>query len=188
MCKLLNNYLIQKVTVFFTVCLLLVLTTSFILSKKNPKKEKINWLTLSELQAVYSKDPRPVLVDVYTHWCQWCKVMDKETYSNDNVASYINEHYYAVRFDAESKDSVSWAGAKFGYNSTYKANDLAVYFTSGQMSFPTTVLLSDITAQPAPLPGFLKPGELEPPLKYFGDGFYKNQNFTDFYKSFNASW
>jgi thioredoxin-related protein len=174
----------RKFAVYFSAILLFVLSTSFF----SPKKDKIKWLTLTELQAVYSKDPRPVLVDVYTHWCQWCKVMDKETYSNDNVVNYINDHYYAVRFDAESKDSVLWAGEKFGYNSEYKANDFAVYLTSGQMSFPTTVLLSDIKAQPAPLSGFLKPGELEPPLKYFGDGFYKSQNFPDFYKNFNASW
>jgi thioredoxin-related protein len=174
----------QKVTVFFSAILLLVLSTSFNL----PKKEKINWLTLSELQAVYDKNPKPVLVDVYTHWCEWCKVMDKETYNNNNVANYINEHYYAVRFDAEMKDSVSWAGQKFGYSATYRANELAVYLMSGQMTFPTTVFLADMHAQPAPLPGYLKPGEIEPPLKYFGDGFYKSQNFPDFYKNFTASW
>jgi thioredoxin-related protein len=174
----------QKVLVFFSAFSLLILSSSF----SKPKKEKINWLTISELQAVYSKNPKPVLVDVYTHWCTWCKVMDKETYSNENVANYINEHYYAVRFDAENKDSISWDGKKFGYNLTYNANDLAVYLTSGEMSFPTTVFLPDMNAQPAPLSGFLKPGELEPPLKYFGDGFYKSQNFPDFYKKFNASW
>jgi len=174
----------QKVILFFSAVLLLILSTSF----KVPKKDKINWLTISELQAAYRKNPKPVLVDVYTHWCTWCKEMDKETYDNDNVANYINEHYYAVRFDAENKDSVSWNGEKFGYDLNYRANDFAVYLTSGQMSFPTTVLLPDMSAQPAPLPGFLKPGELEPPLKYFGDGFYKSQNFPDFYKKFSASW
>jgi thioredoxin-related protein len=174
----------QKVIVFLSAIFFLVFTTSF----RTPKKDKINWMTVSELQVAYSKNPRPVLVDVYTHWCTWCKVMDKETYSNDKVASYINEHYYAVRLDAENKDSLSWDGKKFGYNLNYKANELALYLTSGQMSFPTTVFLADINAQPAPLPGFLKPGEIEPPLKYFGDGFYKSQNFQDYYKSFNASW
>jgi thioredoxin-related protein len=174
----------QKVIVFLSTILLLVFATSF----RTPKKDKINWMTVSELQAAYSKNPRPVLVDVYTHWCTWCKVMDKETYDNDKVANYINEHYYAVRLDAENKDSVLWDGKKFGYDANSKTNELAVYLTSGQMSFPTTVFLADINSQPAPLSGFLKPGELEPPLKYFGDGIYKSQNFQDYYKNFNASW
>src|ERR1700761_5548550 len=101
----------QKVIVFLSVILLLVFATSF----RTPKKDKINWMTVSELQDAYSKNPKPVLVDVYTHWCTWCKVMDKETYANDKVANYINEHYYAVRLDAENKDSLSWDGKKFGY-------------------------------------------------------------------------
>ncbi|MBL0144625.1 MAG: hypothetical protein IPP48_01530 [Chitinophagaceae bacterium] len=59
---------------------------------------------------------------------------------------------------------------------------------SGQMGYPSTVLLSTPTAQPAPLAGYLKPAELEPALKYFGDGYYKNQNFTDFMKNFSGKW
>jgi uncharacterized protein YyaL (SSP411 family) len=152
------------------------------------KKDKVQWLTVAEFQEAYAKDPRPVLVDIYTHWCGWCKVMDKETYSNNKVADYINDHYYAVRLDAETKDSITWGDKKFGFNSAYKVNDLAMYLSYGQMSFPTTVFLTDINAQPAPLAGFLKPSELEPPLKYFGDGFYKSQNFSDFQKKFTTTW
>jgi thioredoxin-related protein len=177
----------MKKAPIFIILFLFIITASFVPNKHN-KKDKIEWLTVNELQAAYAREPRPVLVDIYTHWCGWCKAMDKETYGNGNVADYINTHYYAVKFDAESKDSISWAGKIFAYDLTYRANDLAVYLTGGQLSFPTTVLLADINAQPAPLMGFLKPGELEPPLKFFGDGVYKSQNYPEFIKNFNASW
>jgi thioredoxin-related protein len=168
---------------------LLFLTFSMMLvSFKPPKKEKVKWLTLNELSAAYSKQAKPIIIDVYTGWCGWCKVMDKETYGNDKVADYINEHYYAVKFNAESKDSVELGGKKYGFNPAYKANDLAVYLLFGHMGYPTTVLLSSIDAQPAPLSGFLKPTELEPPLKFYGDGVYKTQNFPDFMKSFVTMW
>jgi len=152
------------------------------------KKDKVNWLNISELTEAYSKQPKPIIIDVYTGWCGWCKVMDKETYNNDKVAAYINENYYAVKFNAESKDSVTFAGKRYGYNPAYKANDLAVYLLFGRMGYPTTVLLSTLDAQPAPLSGFLKPSELEPPLKFFGDGVYKNKNFPDYMKEFTAKW
>ncbi|GAB2822047.1 thioredoxin family protein [Ferruginibacter profundus] len=174
----------QKVKYFFILLVIPALFSSF----NTPKKDKINWLTLNELDAVYKKQPKPIIIDVYTSWCGWCKVMDKETYGNDKVATYINENYYAVKFNAESKDSAVLNGKKYGFNTTYKANDLAVYLLFGQMGYPTTVLLSAIDAQPAPLSGYLKPSELEPPLKFFGDGIYKSKNFPDYMKAFSAKW
>jgi len=174
----------QKVTVFFIAVLMAACFTAF----RVPAKEKIQWLTIAEAQALYAKNPKPILVDVYTDWCGWCKVMDKQTYNNDKVATYINEKYYAVKFDAESKDSVSFNGQRFGYNARNKVNDLAVYLLFGQMSYPSTVFLSALDARPAPLPGFLKPKEIESPLKFFGEGVYKTKNFPEFMKGFAASW
>jgi thioredoxin-related protein len=174
----------KKVSVLM-IALFLLVASSFTTSKK---KDKIEWLTMDELQTAYQKEPRPVLFDVYTHWCGWCKVMDKETYSNENVINYINQHYYAVKFDAETKDSVFFAGKKYGYIAAYKTNEFAAYLTYNQLSFPTTVFVADMNAQPAPLAGYLKPNELEPPLKFFGDGFYKSQNYPEYIKKFSASW
>ena len=42
---------------------------------------------------------RYVLVDVYTDWCGWCKVMDKNTFSEPNVAKILNENFYPLHFD-----------------------------------------------------------------------------------------
>ncbi len=166
----------------------IVFTGIFMISFTAPKKEKIKWLSLNELQTEYAKHPRPILIDVYTSWCGWCKVMDKDTYSNEQVAGYINKNFYAVKFNAESTDSAVLGSKKYGYNPAYNANDLAVYLLGGRMGYPTTVLLSSPGAQPAPLAGFLKPSELEPPLKYFGEGSYKKQDFPDFMKDFSGTW
>jgi thioredoxin-related protein len=157
-------------------------------SSRPPHKEKIVWLSLSELQTAYAMQRRPIIIDVYTSWCGWCKVMDKETYSNEKVISYINKNFYAVRFNAETTDTVMLASKKYGYNAANNANDLAVYLLGGHMGYPTTVLLSSINAQPAPLAGYLKPSELEPPLKYFGEGSYKKLDFPEFMKGFAGTW
>jgi uncharacterized protein YyaL (SSP411 family) len=174
----------QKVLKLLVLVSLALPVISFI----PPKNEKIKWMSLAELRTAYAKKPLPILIDVYTSWCGWCKVMDRDTYSNENVAGYINKNFYAVKFDAESTDSVVLGAKKYGFNPANKVNDLAVYLLYGQMGYPTTVFLSSIEAQPAPLAGYLKPAELEPPLKYFGDGAYRNQNFPDFMKVFKATW
>jgi len=174
----------KKVNVFFIAFLIAFVFTSF----KITENDKVHWLSIEEMQLAYKKKPKPIIVDVYTSWCGWCKVMDKETYGNDQVAAYINEKYYAVRLDAEAKESLEWNGKKYGYVAQYKVNELAAYFLNGQMGYPTTVFFSTLEANPAPLAGYLKPKEIESPLKFFGDGFYKTSNFPDYLKRFTASW
>lgn len=174
----------QKFSLFFSAVLTVIVFAAFMPAGK----EKVKWMTVAEMQAAYAKAPRPILVDVYTSWCGWCKVMDRETYSNDKVATYINEHYYAVKFDAESKEAIEFNGKKYEYDAANKSNNLAVFLLYGQMSFPTTVFIPELNAQPAPMAGYLKPKEIESPLKFFGDGAYKTKNFQEFMKGFSASW
>ncbi len=174
----------QKVIVFFVGSVFFLVFAVY----KAPEKEKVNWLTIAEMQDAYHKNPKPILVDVYTSWCGWCKVMDRETYSNGKVAAYINEKYYAVKFDAEGQAPVEWNGVKYEYDAHTKINGLASFLLYGQFSYPTTVFLSSIDAKPAPLAGYLKPKEIESPLKFFGDGIYKTKNFPDFMKEFKNGW
>lgn len=145
-------------------------------------------MSIAELQLAYTKAPRPIIVDVYTSWCGWCKVMDKETYRNAKVSDYINEHFYAVKLDAETKEVFDWNGKQYSYNDAYQSNELAVYLMAAQMSYPTTVLLPSLASQPAPMTGFLKPNELEAPLKFFGDGNYKTTTYQQFIQSFKGTW
>ena len=168
--------------------LLLVSTVLFLASFTMKPKEKINWINITELNELYAKEPRPILIDLYTDWCGWCKVMDKNTYGNDKVASYINEHYYAVKFDAESKADVNFNNTVYKYNPQYKASDFAMFLTFGRLEFPTTVFLSAINARPAPLSGYLKPKEIEAPLKFFGGKADQTQTFVAFEKSLRKVW
>lgn len=151
-------------------------------------KEKINWISIADLNEAYANNPKPILVDLYTDWCGWCKVMDHNTYSNEKVAAYINEHYYAVKYNAESLDSLKFNNKIFKYSEEYRSNELALYLTFGRLEFPTTVFLPTINARPAPLSGYLKPKEMEAPLKFFGEGAHTKQTFVAFEKSLKREW
>ena len=174
----------KKVSILSVFTILIFISIAFMPFKK----DKVQWLTMAEFQVAYSKNPKPVLVDVYTSWCGWCRVMERETYSNDNVANYINEHYYPVKLDAEQKETIEFNGKKYTYDKRNKVNDLAVYLTGGQLSFPTTIFITDLSKLPVSLAGYLKVKEIESPLKYYGEGAYKTQQFAEFNKTFSNKW
>jgi thioredoxin-related protein len=151
-------------------------------------KEKINWISMEQLNEEYAKNPKPILIDIYTDWCGWCKQMDRTTYTNEKLASYVNAKYYAVKFNAEAKNTITFNGKQYKYNAQQRTNELAIYLTGGELSYPTTVFMSAIKAQPAPLPGYMKPKQMEAPLKYFGEKADVDQTFVVFNKALKKEW
>lgn len=150
-------------------------------------KESVNWISFADLEKQYAIEPRPVIIDVYTTWCGWCRHMDKTTYSQKDVVTYINTKYYAVKFDAEGRQPIHFKGRKFVYNPQYRVHELAIYLTNRNLNFPHTIFLSDLKAPPAPLSGYLKPAEIEKPLKFFGDSAYLTMNYPEFERTIGKS-
>jgi len=168
---------------FLFVCVAITAWYSF----SNAPKEKVNWISFAELEKAYARQPKPIIVDLYTSWCGWCKEMDRTTYSNAKVAAYINQHYYAVKYNAESTDSVLFNKLKYGFNKAAKTNDLALFLSFGDRSYPNTIFLENIDAKPAPLAGYMKPKEIEAPLRYFVEK-KGDETFVEFNKKMKSDF
>jgi thioredoxin-related protein len=149
---------------------------------------QIHWLSVAQAQEAYKANPKPLLIDLYTSWCGWCKEMDRTTFKNAKVAAYVNEHYYAVKYDAESRAEIPFNGKSFSYNPSYKVNDLAIYLSLGELSYPSLIFLPTINAKPAPLAGYMKPKELEAPLKYFAERASAQETFIEFNRKMKRNW
>ena len=166
----------------------LILILSVVFSFTNSPPPKVKWMDLKEMQEAYAKEPRPILIDMYTSWCGWCKVMDKKTYTNENVVAYINKKFYAVKFNAESKATLSFLGKDYAYNKKEKIHELAKKLAGYEVGFPSTILLSKPEAPPAVISGYMIPSEMEAPLKYFGSNANEKQSFIEFEKALKKEW
>ena len=147
----------------------------------------ISWMSVEEAAGKLQQEQRPVLIDLYTTWCGWCRQMDKRTYSNKKVAEYLQDKFYPVRVDAETHAVITWGGRTYQFNPQYRSNEFAMYLTHGQLEFPTTIFIVP-GQEPQAIPGFLEPKDLELLVKYFGEGAYRTTSFDDYQKRFKASW
>ena len=57
----------------------------------------VHWLTFEQAVEKAKTTKKPIFIDVYTTWCGWCKVMDKNTFSDPAVAKVLNEQFYPVK-------------------------------------------------------------------------------------------
>ena len=124
------------------------------------KQAGIKWLSLSEVDSLMKIEQRPILIDLYTTWCGWCRVMDKKTYSDAKVIAFVSQYFYPVKFDAESKTAFTWSKYKFSFDKQYGVNEFTIYLTKGKFYFPQTVFLLPQNPQPQAVSGYLDAKEM----------------------------
>ena len=145
-------------------------------------ENEVHWMSLSQAEEAMKTVPKKVWIDIYTDWCGWCKVMDKKTYTNPHVIQYLNEHFYAIRLNAEQKEPISFMGKQLD------ANQLAASLMQNRMSYPTSVFMTENFQNPSPIPGYQDIANMEMILKYFGQELYKKVPFQRYQQEFKATW
>lgn len=75
--------------------------------------QEIKWMTMDEALKAQKKDPKPIFMDVYTDWCGPCKMLDKNTFHDATIVEIVSKSYYAVKFNAEGNESITFKGTKY---------------------------------------------------------------------------
>jgi len=149
----------------------------------------VNWLSIEQALKKQEKEPRKIFIDVYTDWCGWCKKMESTTFSHPVIAKYLNDKYYAVKFNAEYKDSIVFQGKTFtnqNPNAARNAHDLAVALLQGKMGYPSVVFIDEKSNVITSVSGYQQPQGLEPILSFFLLDAHLTTSWEDFQKTFKS--
>jgi len=51
-------------------------------------------------------EQKPILVSIGYSTCHWCHVMERESFENEDVAAFMNEHFINIKVDREERPDV----------------------------------------------------------------------------------
>jgi thiol:disulfide interchange protein len=104
------------------------------------KAEKIHWITSVPVSLnVAKKNNRPLFLDFYATWCEYCQLMEKTSYQNRSVIR-LSHHFVMTRINID------------------KHKALTEYF--GIQGLPTIIFASFKNGEIGRLEGYIPPDEL----------------------------
>lgn len=107
--------------------------------------------SFEEAQKLSKEDPKPFVVFIHTSWCNYCKMMENSTFKNQEIITILNDNFYFISFNAESKDDIHFNNYKFRFKPKGQntgIHELATELASidSQVVYPTiTILKSDFS-------------------------------------------
>ena len=163
----------------------LILATVLICSFTPPANNgdtAVHWYTWEEAIAASEKEPKKIIIDVYTDWCGWCKRMDKTTFAEAKVAAFLNENFYPVKFNAEQKEDIQYKGHTLKFRSSGRrgVHDLAYSLLDGRLGYPSVVYLDEQQNRITVSPGYKAANDMLKELQFIAGNHYKTTTFNDF--------
>lgn len=155
--------------------------------------QEIRWMSMNDALTAQKKAPKKIMMDAYTTWCGPCKMMDKNTFTNSDVVAYINEHFYAVKFDAEGTEKINYKDFTYtnpnhdpnrkGRNSQHFLAD-ALKITG----YPSLVFFDENADVIAPIMGYRTPEQVEIFLKMIAKDDYKKLTTSDAWEKYSSNF
>jgi len=155
--------------------------------------QKINWITMNEALEAQKENPKKIFVDVYTDWCGPCKLLDRNTFQNKDVANYINKHFYAVKFNAEGTEKVTYKDFTYT-NPNYKEgkrgrNSQHLFAHALKIrAYPSMVFFDEDAEIISPVTGYKSPQQLEVYLKMVATNDYKEVTTQKAWKEYQSNF
>lgn len=169
-----KNFKLTLALTFGVALIISLMNREGIVASDKEKKDALKWHTFDQGMDVAKKEKKMLVVDFYTDWCHWCKVMDKETYGNQEVIDFVKENAIVAKINAETNEKFKFREAE------YSGRELAMMF--GVKGFPTTVFMSHEGELITSVSGFIPAEKFQIILKYLSGNWYEKMEFDEFVK------
>ena len=140
---------------------------------------KLEWTGLEKASARAAAEKKPILLDVYTDWCGWCKKMDKEVFVDPKVAAVLTSKFALAKVNGESKEGFTFKGQK--------TDGIGIARGFGVRGYPAIIFLDANSDMLTMIPGFLDAEQFLPVVMYIGNGEYEKMEWEQYLAEFNKS-
>ena len=135
-----------------------------------------SWIGFDEGLAQAKGQDKNMIVDFYTDWCHWCKVMDEKTFSETAVSKKLQDSFVTIRINAEDRDATATFRGQ-----TYNNVELTQAF--GVTGYPTLAFLEHDGDIITTIPGYVPPETFIHILNYIDEKMYEQKMpFEEFLK------
>jgi thioredoxin-related protein len=148
----------------------------------------VKWLTFEQAVELSKKEKKLIFIDVFTTWCGPCKMMDRNTFADPQVASILNNNFYPVKLNAEQRENISFDGKifKFIANGASGYHELAAALLNNKLQYPTFVFMTEDLKIMQAIPGYHQAPEFHKIIQFIGEGHFKKMKWEEWqavYKS-----
>jgi thioredoxin-related protein len=109
---------------------------------------QLNTVHFEEIENLQQIEKRNIIVFIYADWCKYCKVMQNKTFKNNEIVKILNEKYYFISFNAESRNPIQFNGQTFnfkanGVNSGIHELAVSLGTINNQVAYPSICILNN---------------------------------------------
>lgn len=120
----------------------------------------ISWNDYTPGMALAGKEGKNIFLYFHASWCGYCTKLKKETFTDDRIKAYLNDHFVSIAVDTDKREKLArqW----------------------GVRGLPTLWFLEPDGTKINSLPGFASADQLLSILQYIHTQSYKNMSYQEY--------
>ena len=135
----------------------------------------IEWYKYDKGLAKAKAENKHIFLFFRSKWCKWCNLMEKKTFTDQEIVNRLNKSFIPIKIDLDSKNKdMDLNGKKISDNNVAEMYNI--------FSFPYLIFLEPDQSNIGVLPGYVEAKDLVLILEYVGDNFHKDKAFEQFLK------